>query len=93
MADEIKTLYIGNLSYQSAAESLRAYYEPYGPVKDVRVVEGKGFGFVEIPAENMQAAIDATDGKPFEGRTLRVSEAQPREDRRPRSNNGGNRRW
>jgi cold-inducible RNA-binding protein len=76
-----KSLYVGNMSYNSTESDLRTLFEPFGPIADVRIIGDKGFGFVEIPAENMQAAIDATHGKEFGGRTLTVNEARPKPER------------
>lgn len=73
-----KSLYVGNLPYNATEEDLRSLYDPWGPVQDVRIVQGRGFGFVDVPAENAQEAIDETNGKDFQGRTLTVSEARPR---------------
>ena len=41
----------------------------------------RGFGFVEMSDEDAKAAIQALDGKDLGGRSLRVNEAQPREER------------
>ena len=42
----------------------------------------RGFGFVEMADDaGANAAIDAWNGKPFEGRALTVNIAKPREDR------------
>ncbi|HEY3299017.1 MAG TPA: RNA-binding protein, partial [Armatimonadota bacterium] len=54
---------------------------PYGPVSEVRIIAGRGFGFVDIPEENASAAIEATNGKDFQGRALNVSEAKPKTER------------
>jgi cold-inducible RNA-binding protein len=90
-----KSLYIGNLPYRTAEEELRSMFEPYGPISNIRVIGDKGFAFVEIPEENMAAAIEGTNGKELGGRTLTVNEARPREprpaggDSRGRFNRGG----
>ncbi|MEN6522047.1 MAG: RNA-binding protein [Armatimonadota bacterium] len=73
-----KSLYVGNMSYNTTENDIRSLFEPYGPIAEVRIIGDKGFGFVEIPEENVQAAIDATNGKEFGGRTLTVNEARPR---------------
>ncbi|MCE5199828.1 RNA-binding protein [bacterium] len=83
-----KSLYVGNMSYSTTENDLRTLFEPYGPIAEVRVIGDKGFAFVEIPEENMQAAIDATNGKEFAGRTLTVNEARPKTER---SGGGGGR--
>jgi hypothetical protein len=85
---ELATLYVGGLPYSTDSEELRELFTAYGPVSDARIVEGKGFGFVDIPAEQMQAAIDGTNGMMFRGRTLTVNQARPRTER-PRSFGGG----
>lgn len=97
-----KSLYVGNLPYRTTEEELREMFEPFGPIGEIRVIENKGFGFVDLPEENVEAAIEATNGKELGGRTLTVNEARPREDRsggggRGRGgfggSGGGGRRW
>jgi cold-inducible RNA-binding protein len=83
-----KSLYVGNMSYSTTESDLRSMFEPYGPIAEVRVIGDKGFAFVEIPEDKMQAAIDAMNGKEAGGRTLTVNEARPKTDR-PRSSGGG----
>ena len=81
-------IYVGNMSYTSTPESLRALFESHGNVASVKLVmdretgRPRGFGFVEMPNDDeARAAIAAIDGKEFEGRTLKVNQAQPREPR------------
>lgn len=99
-----KSLYVGNMSYSTTENDLRTLFEPYGPITEVRVIGDKGFAFVDVPAENMQAAIDALNGKEFGGRTLTVNEARPKTERtggggggygggRSGGGGGGGRRW
>lgn len=91
-----KTLYVGNMPYSATENDVRNLFEPYGPIGEIRIIGDKGFGFVEIPEENMAAAIDATNGADLGGRTLTVNEARPKTDR-PRGGGGygggGGRRW
>ncbi|NLN74782.1 MAG: RNA-binding protein [Armatimonadetes bacterium] len=95
-----KTLYVGNMSYSTTESELRGLFEPFGPIGDIRIIGDKGFGFVEIPEEQMEAAIEATNGKEFGGRTLTVNEAKPKPDRGSGGGGrgyggggGGGRRW
>ena len=83
-------IYVGNLSYKSTDDDLRALFGQYGEVTSARVVtdrvsgRSKGFGFVEMPVEEeAQKAVDAINGHDFQGRPLRVNKSQPkpREDR------------
>lgn len=85
-------LYIGGLSYQTTQEGLQDHFSQAGTVtssvviKDRMTNRSKGFGFVEFSTpEEAQAAIAMFDGKEFDGRTIRVSEARPMEDRPKRS--------
>ena len=76
-----KSLYVGNMAYNTTESEIRALFEPYGPIADIRIIGDKGFGFVEIPEENMQSAIDALNGKEVGGRPLTINEARPKTER------------
>ncbi|MBQ7721786.1 MAG: RNA-binding protein [Kiritimatiellae bacterium] len=89
-------IYVGNLSYKSTDEDLRALFSQYGEVAAARVVmdratgRSKGFGFVEMPDRDAaQKAIDAINGNDFQGRSLRVNESQPRPREERRGGFGG----
>lgn len=81
-------LYVGNLSYQTTEDELREAFSAHGNVLSVRIMGGRGFGFVEM--ESIEAAESAKDGlneTELGGRTIRVDEARPprkREIRGPR---------
>ncbi|MBN1242318.1 MAG: RNA-binding protein [Spirochaetales bacterium] len=91
-----KKVYVGNMNYGTTETSLRNLFSQYGEVGSVNIIvdrvtgRAKGFGFVEMPDDAAaMAAIEALDGQEFEGRQLRVNEAQerPKNDHpyRPRS--------
>ena len=83
-------LYVGNLKYSVNVDQLRDLFTAHGEVKDCTVIEGKGFGFVEMSsADEAEAAMTALNGSDFDGRTLRIDEARPRRDRDDRSRGGG----
>ena len=78
-------IYVGNLSYQTTEDELRASFENFGEVSSVRIIQdrntgrSKGFGFVEMPVdESAETAIAALDGKDFSGRNIRVNQAKPK---------------
>jgi RNA recognition motif-containing protein len=98
-----KNLYVGNLSFQTTADELREAFAEYGTVTRAQVVSdretgrSRGFGFVEM-SEGAEEAIANLNGAMFQGRSLTVNEAKPREERprgdRPqRSGFGGGRRY
>jgi len=79
-------LYVGNLSFHTSEESLRAAFEQGGQkVVEVKIVtdrdtgQPRGFAFVEMasPAE-AQAVMAAWNGQQLDGRSLKVNEAQER---------------
>ena len=87
-------LFVGRLSFDTTNDSLQALFAQYGAVTSAQVIvdrstnQSKGFGFVEMEDQiAAQAAINAIDGKEFEGRIIVVSVAKPREERS--SNNSG----
>ena len=74
-----KSLYVGNLPYSMTEADLLEAFSQYGAVSS-RVIEGRGFGFVDVPAERAEEAISAMHGHDMGGRTLTVNEARPREN-------------
>lgn len=95
-------IYVSNLSFNVQDEDLREFFTEYGEVSSAKVITDKftqksrGFGFVEMPDDAAaQKAINELDQAIVEGRTIRVMEAKPKEDRpsKPRNNfsrnNGG----
>jgi len=81
-------IYVSNLSFNVQDEDLREFFTPYGEVTSAKIINDKftgksrGFGFVEM-SDNSAAlkAIDELNGGIVEGRTIRVTEAKPKEDR------------
>jgi cold-inducible RNA-binding protein len=86
-------IYVGNMSFNSTEASLEMLFSNYGTVSEVAVVSDRetgrprGFAFVTMPEDSeARAAIEALNGQDFEGRSLNVNEAKPRE-----AGGGGNR--
>jgi RNA recognition motif-containing protein len=88
-----KNLYVGNLSFDTSADDLREAFAQYGTVTSATVItdretgRSRGFGFVEMDS-GAEEAIAAMNGADLQGRTLKVNEARPREER-PRGGGGG----
>ncbi len=97
-----KKLYVGNLPFSTTADDLREAFGQHGTVNTAEVVadrdtgRSRGFAFVEM-ADGAEEAITNLNGAQFQGRTLTVNEAKPREDRPrgggDRQRGGYDRRW
>ncbi|PYU18992.1 MAG: RNA-binding protein [Acidobacteria bacterium] len=93
----MKSVYVGNLSFDTTEGDLRTLFEPFGEIERISVINDRdtgrprGFAFVEM-ADDREAAQAMTDlnGREVAGRALRVNEAAPRLERsRPHSNFSG----
>jgi RNA recognition motif-containing protein len=84
-----KSLFLGNLSRDATEEEVRQLFAEWGPVGEVRLLADKGFGFVDLPDDKAAAAIAAVNNKEFKGRTLRVDEARPKQERPSYGGGGG----
>jgi RNA recognition motif-containing protein len=83
-----KKLYVGNLSFQTTSQDLQQLFAQAGTVESASVIEdrdtgrSKGFAFVEMSTEEeATSAIEQFNGKEVGGRSLKVNEARPKEDR------------
>lgn len=76
-----KKLYVGNLDYSVTKEELSELFAEFGEVVEVTIIDGKGFGFVEM-SESSEAenAMGDLNGKDLKGRSMKVDEARPKRD-------------
>jgi len=74
---------VGNLDYSVTKDELSELFAEFGEVVEVTIIDGKGFGFVEMsePAEAENAMSDL-NGKDLKGRSMKVDEARPKRDNR-----------
>lgn len=79
----MKKIYVGNIAHQSTKEALEAHFAQFGPLHSCVILmdkmtgESRGFGFIEIEDDaRADAAIQALDGQPLDGRNLKVNEAR-----------------
>ncbi len=72
-----KTLYVGNIPYSATEETLTAAFSAYGAT-NIRIIEGRGFAFVDIESDKLEAAVADKNGSQLDGRTLNVNEARPK---------------
>jgi len=89
-------LYVGNLPFTATEDSVRNLFAPHGSVEKVSLISDRdsgrplGFGFVEMSNADASGAMQALNGTAFDGRTLKVNQAQERE--RPHGSSRGPRR-
>jgi RNA recognition motif-containing protein len=81
----MKNIFVGNLSFNSSEQDIRALFEAYGTVDRVNIVtdrdtgQPRGFGFVEMSNDaEGDRAIAAVNGHEVDGRALNVNEARPK---------------
>ena len=90
---EVTKLYVGNLPFNATEEALRALFAPHGTVEKISLItdrdtgRARGFGFVEMSNADASRAMQALNGTDFDGRALKINEAQDK----PRTGGGGNR--
>ena len=91
-------IFIAKLSPKTTNESLNALFEEYGAVDTAKVIfdrdtgRSKCFGFVEMPNDQEASeAINDLDGIDFEGSSIVVKKARPKQDRRDSGRNYQNR--
>jgi cold-inducible RNA-binding protein len=92
----MKNLYVGNVSFRTTEEDLRAAFEPFGAIERVSVVTDRfsgsprGFAFVEMTNDaEAEKAIEALNGKEYDGRAWTVNEARPKAERGGFGGGGG----
>jgi RNA recognition motif-containing protein len=92
----VKNIFVGNLSFNTNEDELRQIFEPFGQVDRVSIMtdrdtgRSRGFGFVEMSSnEDGEKAITALNGSSVGGRTINVNEARPKTERAGGGGGGG----
>lgn len=92
-------LFVGGLSWDTDDNSLRAAFEPFGDVREAKVINdrdtgrSRGFGFVTFAnSGDAQKAIEGMNGAMLDGRSLRVDAAQDKQRGGGGGGGGGRRR-
>lgn len=89
-------IYVSNLGFNVGDEDLKKHFSPYGEVTSAKIIndretgKSRGFGFVEMSddAASRKAIAELNDST-IDGRTIKVTEARPKEDK-PGRNSGFN---
>jgi len=78
-------IYVGNLSFSTDSDALKALFGEYGEVTSAQVISdrdtgrSRGFGFVEMASdEDAQKAIAELNGTTVDGRQLNITVARER---------------
>ncbi len=86
-------IYVSNLGFGFSNEDLSELFSTYGSVESARIItdkftkQSRGFGFVEMPDENSASvAIRELNGTMHDGRSIKVTEARPKEEKTGYSN-------
>lgn len=86
--DNVRNIFVGNLSFETSEAAIRSIFETYGAVDRVNVVtdrdtgRARGFGFVEMRNDGeADQAIAGLNGREVDGRALNVNEAKPKPSR------------
>lgn len=86
-ASDGRRLFVSNLVYSATEDDLRELFEPFGALREVKVVTdpmsgtSRGFGFVEFEEGPAAGKAMRLAGQDFHGRRLRIEAAKPREQR------------
>jgi len=90
-------IYVSNLGFSVNDQDLKNLFAAYGTVSSAKVImdkmtsQSRGFGFVEMPDEEAaKKALNELNGSMADGRSIKVTEARPREENNNRSSN---KRW
>jgi RNA recognition motif-containing protein len=77
-------IYIGNLSYNTTEDTLKALFAEFGEVETIKLIKDrfsgrlKGFGFIEMPSNSeADQAIKALNGNRIDGNHIKVRPADP----------------
>ena len=77
-------LFVGGIAFATTSEGLREFFAQSGSVVSATVItdqfsgQSRGFGFVEMEAEDAQRAVQQLDGRELDGRKLKVEVAKPK---------------
>jgi RNA recognition motif-containing protein len=88
-------LFVGNISYRTLESDLQEYFGQAGAVTSCNLMldkftgKSRGFAFVEYgTTEEATKAVEMFHNQDFQGRSLTVNIARPREERPPREPRG-----
>lgn len=92
----MKEIYVGNLPFTVTEADLQKHFGEFGEIVNLKLIidkftgKSKGFGFIEYSSkEDAEKAVAASDGKDFQGRSIRVNISKPKDDSGRGGRSGG----
>ena len=89
-------IYVSNLGFNVKDEDLKQFFTPYGEVSSAKIImdkmtnQSRGFGFVEMSDDAAaQKAVTELNGSSIDSRTIKVTEARPKEEKPSRNFSSG----
>jgi RNA recognition motif-containing protein len=85
-----RNIYIGSLPLDADESEVRGLFAPFGEVLSLTLIRDRdtghrrGFGFVRLPEDRVQAAVDGLDGLELRGCRVRVNVARDKGQKAPR---------
>jgi RNA recognition motif-containing protein len=95
----VTKLYVGNLPFTATEDGVRTLFAAHGTVEKVSLINDRetgrprGFGFVEMSNSDASRAMQALNGKDYDGRSLKINEAQEKSGGGGGGGRGGPRRF
>ncbi|TIC04443.1 hypothetical protein E3Q17_00419 [Wallemia mellicola] len=82
-------VFVGNLPFSVKDDGLKDLCKDHGEITDAQIIRfgsrSKGFGFVDYATkEQAETAVKALNGQDYQGRTLVVEIARPKEPKEPK---------
>nr|KAG5710178.1 hypothetical protein BaRGS_006697 [Batillaria attramentaria] len=78
--EAVPTLFVGNLNADTTEDAVKKFFKKGGvKVKEVRKIEKKRFGYVDLKSEDDVEAALALSGQELEGNEIKVEQAKPKD--------------
>ena len=77
------SLFVRNINFSVSGNNLLELFSVYGEVKSVKVVQDRGFAFIEMTRQmDAENAMKSLNGIEFQGRVILVNEAHTKKSKR-----------
>ncbi len=86
MKGNVMKLYVGNLPNSMTEEELTSEFKGFGEIQSLKIItdritgSSRGFGFIEMSADDAAKAIKEMNDTEIQGRKISVNEAKDRSE-------------